>query len=194
LEQLAAASVPACHVIRLPALFGANIKKNFIYDLINTIPSLLNAAKYNELSAKSQLIERCYTQQANGFYICDCPSAQRSVLCDEFERLGFSALDFTDSRAEYQFYNLANLWEHIGLAIKNEIPLLHLATEPICAAELHRVVKGTEFTNEIAQTPVRYDFRTKYAELFHGTGGYIADKQTVLGEIVEFVKKQMNKE
>ena len=33
---------PDALIIRLPALFGKNIKKNFIYDYINRIPSMLN--------------------------------------------------------------------------------------------------------------------------------------------------------
>jgi hypothetical protein len=37
-----------CHVVRLPALFSRNIKKNFIFDLINVIPSMLTEHKYNE--------------------------------------------------------------------------------------------------------------------------------------------------
>jgi hypothetical protein len=191
LEQQAAKSVEACHILRLPALFGANIKKNFIYDLINLIPSMLNAAKYKELSGQSPLIASCYALQANGFYSCQGGAEQRAALRAEFERLGFSALNFTDSRAEYQFYRLADLWQHIGLAIEHDLPLLHLATEPLSAAEIYRAVKGGEFVNELASEPPRYDFRTKHAALFGGADGYITDKETVLGDIKEFVRKQL---
>ena len=44
---------PDALIIRLPGLFGKNIKKNFIYDFINVIPFMLKEDKYLELSQKN---------------------------------------------------------------------------------------------------------------------------------------------
>jgi hypothetical protein len=187
-EQMAAEIVRNCHIVRLPALFGRNIKKNFIFDLINVIPSMLTEHKYNELSSQSPMIARMYSKQRNGFYACICAESGRPELRAEFERIGFSAVNFTDSRAEYQFYNLAYLCEHIQIVIKNNIPLIHLATEPLSSAEIYHALKNSEFVNKIAEQPPKYDFRTKYAELFGGKDGYLFGKEHVLREICEFVE------
>ena len=40
---------PDALIIRLPGLFGKNIKKNFIYDYINVIPFMLKEEKMEEL-------------------------------------------------------------------------------------------------------------------------------------------------
>ena len=57
-------------IVRLPGLFGKNIKKNFIYDFIHYIPALLKETKYQELSTVSGLIKELYQEQGNGFYKC----------------------------------------------------------------------------------------------------------------------------
>jgi hypothetical protein len=188
LEQQASAMVKDCHILRLPGLFGKNIKKNFIYDLMNAVPSMLNERAYRELAAQSPLIADAYIRQPNRFHAYTGSAEERARLKPEFERVGFSALNFTDSRAEYQFYNLAYLGEHIQLAVLHNIPLLHLATEPLSAATIYRTVKGSEFVNEISAQPPKYDFRTKYADLLGGKNGYVFGKEQVLREIVEFVE------
>ena len=110
-------------------------------------------------------------------------------LKQEFKSLGFSALNFTDSRGVFQFYNLANLWNDIQTALENDIRLLNIATEPICVAEIFKRITERTFNNQILQNPPFYDYRSKHAEVFGGQNGYFADKNTVLGEIVEFVKR-----
>ena len=40
---------PDSLIIRLPGLFGQNIKKNFIFDMINLIPSMLKEEKLEEI-------------------------------------------------------------------------------------------------------------------------------------------------
>ena len=35
-------------IVHLPGLYGKNIKKNFIYDLINIIPNMLKEDKFQE--------------------------------------------------------------------------------------------------------------------------------------------------
>ena len=198
LEQMVREAWEDALIIRLPGLFGKNLKKNFIYDFIHIIPALLREEKYLELSAKSSLIEEAYRKLNNGFYQCMVTEKQNRTakeeyaveeLKQEFMSLGFSALNFTDSRGVFQFYNLANLWDDIQTAVKNDIRLLNIATEPISVAEIYKKLTDRTFENEITQTPPFYDYRSKHAELFGGKDGYFADKKTILNEIVEFVKR-----
>ena len=178
---------PDALIIRLPGLFGKNIKKNFIYDLINVIPSMLRADKFEELSSKEPVLKEYYKLLDNGFYKADVPEGEKEMLKDVFSKLGFTALNFTDSRNIYQFYDLANLWKDINTCLENGITLWHPATEPVSAAEVYRAVTGEEFNNLLNNAPAHYDFRTKYAELFGGRNGYIQSKDEVLDGICRFV-------
>ncbi|MGG7171774.1 NAD(P)-dependent oxidoreductase [Clostridium neonatale] len=175
-------------IVRLPGLYGKNLKKNFIYDLINFIPSLLNEQKYNELINKDDYIKDFYIKQENGFYKCiDVNSEQKANLKTYFEKVGFSALNFTDSRSIFQFYNLSYLWEHINIALDNGIKKLNLATEPVSIQELYKYIKGTEFINEVAKEPFNYDYKTKHFNYFRGNEGYIFSKKFILDDIKNFV-------
>ena len=178
-------------IIRLPAIFGKNIKKNFIYDYIHVIPALLTEKKYKELTDRDNLIKDFYTNQNNGFYKCrELNTSERQLLKKYFQKIGFSALNFTDSRSVYQFYDLSNLWKHTEIALKNNIKKLNLATEPLSVKELYNYLSGTEFNNELKKTPYNYDFRTKYSELFGGKNGYIYSKQQVKEQIKKFIEEQ----
>lgn len=176
-------------IVHLPGLYGKNIKKNFIYDLINVIPSMLKEEKYQELVNKDNYIEKCYEKQENGFYKCiELSNEDKKKLKEYFNNIGFSALNFTDSRGMYQFYNLSYLWEHIQCALKNNIKTLNLATEPITINELYKYIKGKEFTNEISNNIPNYNFKTKYDYIYNGKNGYIFDKDFVLEDIKKFVE------
>lgn len=180
---------PDALIIRLPGLFGRNIKKNFIYDYINIIPFMLKADKFEELSAKEPVLTDFYKPQDNGFYKVDVSDHDRENLKNIFLKLGFSALNFTDSRNRYQFYDLSRLWEDIQIALENKITLWHPATEPILTSELYTYLTGKEFVNEITQKPVDYDYRTIYDKTFNGKNGYICDKEQVLAQIKSFVTR-----
>ena len=175
-------------IIRLPGLFGKNIKKNFIYDLINLIPFMLKEDKFLELSGRDPELNKYYKRQDNGFYKVDVAEADREFLKDKFKRLGFSALNFTDSRSVYQFYDLSRLWDDIGIALSNDIRLWHPATGPVSAGEVYKYLTGDDFVNELPGKPAYYDYRTVYDKVFGGRDGYILDKEEVLKGIKEFVK------
>lgn len=179
---------PDALIIRLPGLFGKNIKKNFIYDFINVIPFMLKTDKYEELEKKDPELRKYYVLQSDDFYKVNVKDEDRELLKNKFRKIGFSALNFTDSRSIYQFYNLANLWTDIQTALNAEITLWHPATEPVSAAEVYEHLTGEQFVNELGGTPADYDYRTVYAELFGGSAGYILSKKHVLEEIAKFVK------
>lgn len=179
---------PDALIIRLPGLFGKNIKKNFIYDYINVIPFMLKADKFNELADSDPRLNDYYELQDNGFYKVNVSESDRDMLKERFFALGFSALNFTDSRSIYQFYDLSRLWSDIQTALEAGLTLWHPATEPVSAAEVYEYLRGIPFVNELNGTPADYDYRTLYASLFGGRDGYIRSKAEVLGDIKKFVE------
>ena len=188
LELWVRENYPDALIIRLPGLFGKNIKKNFIYDYINVIPFMLKETKFDELAAKDPELKKYYQLQDNGFYKVNVSDDEREGLKNRFRALGFSALNFTDSRSVYQFYNLGRLWNDIQTALNAGITLWHPATEPVSAGEVYEYLTGEKFVNELGGVPADYDYKTIHAELFNGENGYIELKNSIMSSIRGFVK------
>lgn len=188
LEQWVRENYADALIVRLPGLFGKNIKKNFIYDLIHLIPFMLKEEKFAELSVQEPALRAYYQLQENGFYRVNVAKEEEESLRERFRALGYSALNFTDSRSVYQFYNLVRLWRDIQTALQAGIELWHPATEPVSAGEIYEFLTGEQFKNELDGMISDYDYRTVYAEVFGGEKGYIVKKQQVLKEIRIFVE------
>jgi hypothetical protein len=178
-------------VVRLPALYGRNLKKNFIYDLITIIPAILSEQLFINLSEKIKDLPDYYLDQNNGFYKCrgDLTPEEKEGLKKRFLTSGFRVENFTDSRSHFQFYNLAYLWQHLEMALAYKIKKLNLATEPVGAAELYKEVRGQDFSNRLNHVLAVYDVRTRYDHLFGGKGGYIFNKSFVLDDLKKFIVK-----
>ena len=108
-------------------------------------------------------------------------------LKEEFRKLGFCALNFTDSRWVYQFMNLEHLNKVISECIKKGIRKINLVTEPVSVSEVYAYLTGEEFVNHLDRPLINYDLRTVYTE-----SGYIMDKGQELAEIAEFVRSLGN--
>ncbi|MCX8074997.1 MAG: NAD(P)-dependent oxidoreductase [Clostridia bacterium] len=176
-------------IVHLPALYGKNLKKNFIFDIMTIIPFMLKSEKIEDLKKKLPNIYDYYTLSDNGFYkLNSLSNSDREVLKEFFLNNDFNALNFTDSRNNYQFYNLANLWKHINIARENNIRCLNLATEPINAGELYKYIYDKNFINELNGSIVKYNMKTKYDTLFNGNNGYVFDKYYTLNDIKKFIK------
>ncbi len=192
LERKVAGQFGDSLVVRLPALYGKNLRKNFIYDYMHVIPALLKYEKFAELSAMNGRLGDFYERQDNGFYKCrDLPEEERKELKAFFKSCGFSALNFTDSRSRYQFYNLAYLWDHIQTALQNGIHRLNITSEPVEVSELYGHLAGKPFVNELSRPPFIQDLRSKHAGLFGGKDGYFFGKDFVLEDIKRFVEGEV---
>ena len=188
LEFWAREHYPDALIIRLPALFGVNIKKNFIYDMLHPVPFRLMDKLFCEFCQRESEIMTYYEPLDNGFFQCrEISKDEEKVLRDIFKRLGFSALNFTDSRSSYQFYPLSRLCSDIETALENDLRLFHPATEPIMAGELYKKLTGQNFTNELGKQPAKYDYRTCYGEVFGSRNGYIMEKGNIINEIRIFL-------
>ena len=190
LEEWVKSNYPDSLIIRLPGLFGKNLKKNFIYDYMNIIPFMLKENKFTDLLWECPQLPQYYELTPNGFYkVKELSAEKRAELKDIFSRLSFNALNFTDSRNVYQFYNLKRLWFDIQKALEANLKLWHPATEPVSISELYEYLTGDIFINELQAPVVRYDYRTKYASLFGGENGYICKKQDVLSDVKKLVEE-----
>ena len=170
-------------IVRLPAIFGENLKKNFLYDFIHIIPSMLTEDKYLDFSSKEKTVEQSYYRLENGFYKCsELDKASETALKEAFKRIGFSALNFTDSRSVYQFFWLKNLYGSIIDCLNRGISKINLVTPPVSISELYRYLTGEEFVNITNKTPFNYDIKTKYSN-----SGYIMTKEEEMSQIKQFI-------
>ena len=176
-------------IVRLPALYGAGLKKNFLFDLRTITPAMLKPEKYNELAEKNPLVKTGYTLADNGFYKLN-GTADKTALKEFFAGNDFNALAFTDSRSRYQFYNLGRLWQDIEAARAAGLTMLHLCTPPISAAEVYTAVTGkADWTNELPKSPFDYDLRSRYAAVLGGSGDYLCTKEEELDDVTHFLRE-----
>lgn len=187
LEQWVAENVDNYHIIRLPGLFGKNIKKNFIFDMINIIPSMLKENLYVKILQDFKELEQYYIKDNLFYKLKNISVEERAKLKKFFEEYDFNALYFTDSRNNYQFYNLANLWKDIQIVLNNNIKLLNIATEPINTSDLYKYVTGKDFNNIIANEPVTYNMESIYAQKYYNHDKYLYLKEDILKEIKTFI-------
>lgn len=177
LEHWVREDFPDALIVRLPALYGAGIRKNFLFDLHTITPAMLRPEKYSELAAKSPLVKSAYTLADNGFYKLN-GTADSAALRAFFAANDFNALAFTDARSRYQFYNLGRLWSDMEAARAADVKLLHLCTPPVSAAEVYTAVTGkADWHNELPKPPFDYDLRSRHAALLGGSGDYLCTKQ-----------------
>ena len=187
LEQWIRSDFPNSLIVRLPALYGYGLKKNFINDLICIYPPLLRNDKYIELSKTSELVRDSYEDCCNGFYKVK-DNANRTQLKKWFSNSSFNALSFTDSRSTFQFYGLKRLWSDISDALEREYNVFNIATPPISAAQLYKELRGRDWSNRISNNPFCYDMRSMHTRNDRGESSYIYTIEEEIESVREFVE------
>jgi dTDP-4-dehydrorhamnose reductase len=177
------------HIVRLPSLFGQNLRKNFIFDIINPIPAKLSSSKFNEIIGKNAFFTKIYRKIDDNFYVIDknTPITNDEILSN-LDAVSFNSLFFTDSRSEFQFYNLATIYKDLSTVVKNSIKKINFVTEPLEASEIYYSIYSKYFKNEVNSSYPKYNLKTKYFDLFNGSNGFIKDKFKVLAELKEFIE------
>lgn len=177
-------------IVRLPALYGDNIKKNFVYDIIHRIPEKLNGAKIIEFENHGIEVLKYYSKSRGEYYsINQLNVEEKKELLKLLKTVDFSSIDFTNSKSRYQFYNLRYLWRDIEIALKNGLKICQLVTEPISAGELYYNITG-EKMKEVKDMPiVMYNCKTRHGDIFGGKNGYIRDKEEVMKDLCIFIRQ-----
>lgn len=196
MEEFVRHYYPDYLIVRLPALFGKGIKKNFIYDMIHKIPSMIMDIKYRELlehatEEQRNILEISYkiNEQGNWVFKNDLLKDQLLRLEECLEKLGFTSRVFTDCRSRFPFYDLSNLQKDIDIAVKNNIRELNIAVEPISAYEVAKECFNVENENRIeGREPVYYDMKSIHSKHFNGRNGYLYSKEDTITAIKKFLE------
>jgi hypothetical protein len=195
--ELLAMNAFDCHVVRLPALFGPGLKKNFIFDLMNPVPSFVESRKFDELRREFPPEDRNLLARAFSFdgdlnmwrfsrASFRPETLEGNQLEAAFRRVGFISPTFTNSESRHQFYNIKRLADDIDRCIEIGIRALNICSTPLRAADIHQEVLGKPFENH-APARVDQDVRSEFAALFGGLGDYLYTGDQVLSEIRTFV-------
>lgn len=97
-------------------------------------------------------------------------------------------VDRIHAEGVYQYYNLANIWKDIQIALENNLPLVNFATEPVSTKEVAKYCFDMDFSNIPKDIqPAVWDMRTKHAAIYEGDGEYIYSKHQELEDIKKFI-------
>jgi len=106
------------------------------------------------------------------------PGLRKNVI---YDFLNDNNLQAIDSRSEFQFYPMVNLWADLQTASRAGLRLVHLTAEPVSVGHVAQAGFGRPFEQVLGETFARYDMRTVHAELFGGHGGYqYAQRESLL--------------
>ena len=104
-----------------------------------------------------------------------------------YDLLNDNCLDMINRESSFQYYNLKNLSDDIGLAEKAGLHLVNFFTEPIrTGVIIDRFFPG-KCVGANASPAVSYDMRTKYACVRGLSGGYLYTAEEILTQMDEFI-------
>jgi len=113
------------------------------------------------------------------------PGLKKNVI---YDLLNENQLEKIEPNSSFQYYDLANLWEHIGLTLREDISLIHLFPEPVTTA---RIIQQFFPELRVGSDPgfeSQYACRTKYADLFGGSDGFIWSREEVCRKLGLYIE------
>ena len=178
--------------LRLPAVFGHGLKKNFLFDLRHPMPAFLKPEAYAALRGRLdrkaiEALDQVYSPDAKLQLVALDRTAlsrhpERDLLTEGTIAARYDATGFTHADSTFQFYDLGNLADDIETALQLGLNTLHLAVEPWRASDLSELLTGQALETRTA--PLRTeDLRTGHAPSFGGTGPHIRSRDQVLEAI-----------
>ncbi len=199
LEAFCESHFQDCLVVRLPALFGRGLRKNFLFDLMNPLPSMLPEAPFKSLIEQ---LEPDLRGKVSDYYTFEEDTQmyrlardklnadlQRPVIDAAVRALGASATQFHNPNSTFQYYDMALLWQDIQMALEAGLSCVHLTVAPLRAADIHARLLGADMADTGARLH-HEDMRTIHAHQWGCEGPYLEDAETVLNKLTVFFNEQ----
>lgn len=115
------------------------------------------------------------------------PGLRKNVI---FDFLNDNNLQAIESRGVFQFYPMVNLWFDVQSALKAGLKLVHLTAEPVSVDELSASGFGKTFQQTLANSPAKYDFRSRHAKVFGGQGEYQYSKRETIQAVRAYAQSE----
>lgn len=115
------------------------------------------------------------------------PGLRKNVI---FDFLNNNNLQNIESRSIFQFYPMVNLWYDIQTALQAKLQLIHLTSTPISVADVSLLGFGNPFNQQLNNTPVLYDLRTRYSELFGIQSAYQYSQRETIQAIRTYAQSE----
>lgn len=115
------------------------------------------------------------------------PGLKKNVI---YDLIHDNMLASINPDSSFQYYDITSLWADIKLARQHQLELVHLFTQPIAT---RAIVQRYFPAKQVGQTPTpqaHYDHRTRYAELYGGSGGWIASADVVLERLGDYLRTE----
>jgi nucleoside-diphosphate-sugar epimerase len=113
------------------------------------------------------------------------PGLKKNVI---FDLLHNNQVEKIHPGGVFQYYPLTRLWADIQICLRENLSLVHAATQPVATDRIAREIFGVELAPREG-APARYDFHSQHAAPFGGKAGspyWMTDVQ-VLEEMRKFV-------
>lgn len=111
------------------------------------------------------------------------PGLKKNVV---YDLLHDNRVDAIDPDGRFQLWDVRGLWAAAEIAWGAGLRLLNVTAEPVSAGEVARRVFGRTLP-DLAGEAVRYDVRSRHAELFGGRDGYLVERDETLAGLLRFV-------
>jgi nucleoside-diphosphate-sugar epimerase len=119
------------------------------------------------------------------------PGLRKNVI---YDLLNNNQVHKINAANAYQYYNLDRLWADVQTALRLGLRTVNFATEPVATAEVAARCFGRALpAPAVLQAGVQYDFRSRHASRFGGSGGYLYHRDQVLAELQRFVAAEQGR-
>ncbi len=199
LEEFCQQHFNTCLIVRLPALFGKGLKKNFIFDLLNLSPTMLTREKIELANAAfpsslNELLSRVYmwNDDISMFQIDRQAledSGDKDLLEEALLKNNMSAIQFTHPDTTYQYYNMEYLWDDIQTCLSNNLKTIHLTSEPIKASDIFFELTGEKMPT--TQAKIHHEnMHSSFSQHWEQNGPYLRDKMSTISSLKKFFTEE----